>query len=93
MGNNDLAGGSTEEYSGLSSFVNPEIELSSTGSTNARPDFIMGTQTNIQEAVYGRIRNINDVIAGISGGTLSDEEKNILLGQAYSSAPGVITTC
>ncbi len=83
MGNNDLAGGSTEEYSGFSSFVNPEIELSSTGSTNAVPDFIMGTQTNIQEAVYGRIRNINDVIAGIGGGTLSDEEKNILLGQVY----------
>ncbi len=83
MGNNDLAGGSTEEYSGFSNFVNPDIELSSTGSTNAVPDFIMGTQTNIQEAVYGRIRNINDVIAGISGGTLSDEEKNTLLGQVY----------
>ncbi|MBM6991682.1 MAG: RagB/SusD family nutrient uptake outer membrane protein [Prevotella sp.] len=83
MGNKDLAGASTEEYSGFSNFVNPEIELSSMGSTNAVPDFMMGTQSNIQEAVYGRIRNINDVIAGISGGTLSDAEKNILLGQAY----------
>lgn len=83
MGNKDLAGSSTEEYSGFSNFVNPDIELSTTGSTNAVPDFIMGTQSNIQEAVYGRIRNINDVIAGISGGTLSDAEKNILLGQVY----------
>ena len=29
------------------------------------------------------IRNINDVIAGIEGSTLSQEEKNELLGQAY----------
>lgn len=83
MGNKDLAGASTEEYSGFSDFVNPEIELSSMSSSNSVPDFIMGTQTNIQEAVYGRIRNINDVIEGISGGTLSDSEKQILLGQTY----------
>jgi type II secretory pathway pseudopilin PulG len=83
IGNNDLAGGSTEEYSGFSSFVDPQIELSSTGATNSVPDFIMGTQSNIQEAVYGRIRNINDVIKGISGGTLSEAEKEPLLGQAY----------
>lgn len=82
-GNNDIAGKSTEEYSGFSDFVNPEIELSSTSSTNAVPDYFMGTQNNIQEAVYGRIRNINDAIAGISGGSLSAEEKNVLLGQIY----------
>lgn len=82
-GNADLAGKSTEEYSGFSNFVNPEIELTSTSSTNAVPDFFMGDQGNIQEAVYGRIRNINDCMNGIMNGSLSDEEKNILLGQVY----------
>lgn len=82
-GCNDLAGKSTEEYAGFSDFVNPEIELSSSSSTNSVPDYFMGTQNNIQEAVYGRIRNINDCIEGISAGSLSDEEKNVLLGQVY----------
>ncbi len=82
-GNSDLAGQSTEEYAGFSSFVDPQVELSSMGSDNSVPDFFMGTQSNIQEAVYGRIRNINDVIEGISGGTISEEEKNSFLGQVY----------
>lgn len=82
-GSNDLAGKSTEEYSGFSDFVNPDIELTSTSSTNSVPDYFMGTQSNIQEAVYGRIRNINDCISGIQGGTLTDAEKNILIGQCY----------
>ncbi len=83
MGNADNAGKSTEEYSGFSDFVNPEFELSSTSTTNQVPDYFMATQSNIQEAVYGRIRNINDVIEGISGGTISQDQKNILLGQCY----------
>ncbi len=82
-GNSDLAGQSTEEYAGFSSFVDPQVELSSMGSDNSVPDFFMGTQSNIQEAVYGRIRNINDVIEGILGGTISEEEKNSFLGQVY----------
>ena len=83
MGTADLAGKSTEEYSGFSDFVNPEIQLSSMSSTNSVPDFIMGTQSNIQEAVYGRIRNINDAIKGISEGSISQAEKDIMLGQIY----------
>ena len=83
MGSNDMCSKSTEEYAGLSDFVDPEIELSSTSQTNAVPDFFMGQQNNIQEAVYGRIRNINDAILGITGGTLSDIDKNFLLGQCY----------
>ena len=83
MGNADEAGKSTEEYSGLSSFVDPQVELSSTSSTNSVPDFFMGDQSNIQASVYGRIRNVNDVIQGISGSTLSEEQKNELLGQVY----------
>jgi len=83
MGSNDMCAKATEEYAGLSDFVDPEIELSATSQTNAVPDFFMGQQNNIQEAVYGRIRNINDAIQGIQGGTLSDTDKNFLLGQCY----------
>ena len=83
MGNADIAGKSTEEYSGFSSFVDPEIELSSNSTNNAVPDFFLASNNNIQEAVYGRIRNINDVIAGIKGSTISEDEKNVFLGQYY----------
>lgn len=83
MGNADDAGKATEEYSGFSSFVDPQIELSSMSSTNSVPDYFMGDKSNIQASVYGRIRNINDVIAGISGGSLSQEQKDIFLGQVY----------
>lgn len=83
MGNADDAGKSTEEYSGFSSFVNPQVELSSTSTTNAVPDYFMGDQSNIQASVYGRIRNINDVIEGINGGSLSQDQKNEFLGQVY----------
>ena len=91
MGNNDLAGAATEEYAGFpkngdtwaTSFVNPEVELSSNSTNNAVPDFFLASNNNIQEAVYGRIRNINDVIAGIKGSTISEDEKNVFLGQCY----------
>lgn len=83
MGNADFAAKSTEEYTGFSDFVNPEIELTSMSSSNSVPDFFMGQQNNIQEAVYGRIRNINDCIAGIQGGSLTEEQKEELLGQVY----------
>lgn len=82
-GSADDAGKSTEEYSGFSIFVNPENVLSSMATGTSVPDYFMGTHNNIQEAVYGRIRNINDVIEGISGGSLSQEEKDKLLGQVY----------
>ena len=82
MGNADIAGKSTEEYYGFSDFVNPEIELSSMDN-NPVPDYFMGSNNNIQTSVYGRIRNINDCLKGISGGSLSEEEKAPLLGQVY----------
>ena len=83
MGNADEAAKSTEEYTGFSNFVNPEIELTSMSGTNSVPDWFMAQQNNIQEAVYGRIRNINDVIRGISEGSLDEKTKEPLLGQAY----------
>ena len=82
-GSNDMASKCTEEYHGFSDFVNPEIELTSMSTTNAVPDFFMGSNNNIQTSVYGRIRNINDCIKGIQGGSISDEDKQLLLGQVY----------
>lgn len=78
----DIAGKSTEEYYGFSDFVNPEIELTSMDD-NPVPDYFMGSNNNIQTSVYGRIRNINDCINGILNGSLSEEEKQVLLGQVY----------
>ena len=83
IGNADIAAKSTEEYTGFSDFVNPEIELTSMGTTNAVPDYFLGANANIQNSVYGRIRNINDCINGIQGGSISDEDKQLLLGQVY----------
>ncbi len=82
VGTKDDFSGSTEEYSGLTSFTNPTIELTSDGS-NQVGDYIEGTKTNIQESVYGRIRDINDLIAGVEGGTCSDAVKAKALGQAH----------
>ena len=83
MGNADICAKSTEEYTGFSDFVNPEIELNTMGSTNQVPDFLMGQQNNIQEAVYGRIRNINDFLEHMESSTLTEKQKNIRIGQAY----------
>lgn len=80
-GSNDAEGMSTEEYSGFGSFVDPQAEMSV--SKGNMPDYFYGQLNNIQHSAYGRIRNINDVIAGITGSTLSDDEKNELLGQVY----------
>ena len=82
VGAADIAGKSTEEYSGFSEFVNPEKELTSMDNDQV-PDYFMGSNNNIQTSVYGRIRNINDAIKGIEGGTISEADKQILLGQVY----------
>ncbi len=85
MGNNDLAGSATEEYSGFGKFNDPSIELSAsaTDSKIQVPDFFMNTNNNIQASVYGRIRNCNDCIQGIKNSTLDESQKNKFLGQLY----------
>ena len=83
VGSNDIAAKSTEEYSGFSAFVDSENELTSMSGTNGVPDYFMGAHNNIQNSVYGRIRNVNDFLKGVSESTLSEEQKNILLGQGY----------
>ena len=79
----DMTGLSTEEYSGLSSsFVNPQVNFGVDESST--PDYFQGAdRSNIQNNVWGLIRNINDAIAGISGGTLPQAQKDEALGQLY----------
>ena len=83
---NDVQSKATEEYCGLSSnsevsFINPLYELDSqTG--NIVPDYFTNEQKN-NSNVWGRIRNINDCIAGLKASTLSQADKDKLLGQVY----------
>lgn len=69
---------STEEYGGLSAFVDPTMVLNN--STVA--DYIYGENKNVSP--YGRIRECNLVKEGIEASSaLSEDEKNELLGQVY----------
>lgn len=81
-GSNDTQAQSTEEYSGFGAFVDPQNPLSVMSGTSV-PDYFFGTPNNIQNNAWGRIRNINDAIEGISGGALSQEKKDEYLGQLY----------
>ena len=81
-GNNDDQATCTEEYSGFGSFVDPENELNVISGTSV-PDYFFGSANNIQANAWGRIRNINDAIEGVEGGSLDDEEKDMYLGQLY----------
>jgi hypothetical protein len=78
-GKGDIQSQSTEEFSGLSKFVSPDVEL--TTSSNLDDWFHVNKSTSA--GPWGEIRNCNDVIAGISGSTLEEEEKRELLGQVY----------
>ncbi|MCM1356297.1 MAG: RagB/SusD family nutrient uptake outer membrane protein [Staphylococcus sp.] len=73
----------TEEYSGFGTFVNPQAILTSQSGNNPLPDYFQGQANSIATNAWGRLRNLNDVIRGISNSTLSQEEKDELLGQAY----------
>ena len=72
----------TEEYSGFGEFVNPQVELTINQGT-APTDYFFGSMNNVRENTYGHIRNINDAMAGIEGGSLTQEQKDELLGQLY----------
>lgn len=74
---------STEEYSKFGVFVDPQAELTYQSGNNPVPDYFQGQAANIQQSAWGRIRNCNDVIAGIMNGSITEEEKNKLLGQVY----------
>lgn len=74
----------TEEYSGFGIFVNPLAQLN-TLTGDSQPDYYQGADaSNIQQNVWGLIRNINDAIIGIQGSNgITQEQKDELLGQLY----------
>ena len=68
---------STEEYGGFSVFIDPTTELDYT----TVPDYAYREMKNTSP--YGRIRECNDIIEGVTASTLTEEQKRELLGQAY----------
>ena len=68
----------TEEYAGFTNFIDPNVILTTSNVT----DYFHNEQKT-SRSPYGRIRNCNDAIAGITNSTLSQEDKEVLLGQAY----------
>ena len=74
----DIYSKSTEEFAGLSAFVDPETIVDY---TNVQ-DLIFRETKNVSP--YGRIRECNDIIEGVEGSkSLTEEQKHELLGQAY----------
>lgn len=78
-GTADINSQSTEEYTGLSKYVDAGVIL-----TNTNVDDFFSNEYKVSRNPYGRIRNCNDVIKGITNGALPDDrKKENLLGQAY----------
>lgn len=75
MGYADEHSQATEEYTGFSPFVDPQKDLNTMSGNSQCPDYFT--------YAYQRIRNVNDAIQGIEGSTLTQDEKDELLGQAY----------
>lgn len=82
-GSADAQSQSTEEYSGFGAFVDPRAPMTYQSGSNPVPDYFFGSAGNIQSMNYGHIRNCNDAIRGIEGSTLTESQKNELLGQLY----------
>lgn len=82
-GSADLLSKCTEEYSGFDKFNDPQNELTYHSGANTVPDYFQNQSNNIRESVWGRIRNCNDVIRGLTNGNIPQEDKDQLLGQVY----------
>ena len=80
-GNADDLSKCTEEYSGFGTLVDPQITVNTISGTAAYQFF--GEGGKVQGNPFGVIRSINDCIEGIEAGTLSQAEKDELLGQLY----------
>ena len=84
MGLQDDHSQSTEEYSGFGCFVDPQKPMNTVTGTTQPPEYFQGTSPyGLNANAWGRIRNINDVIEGVTNGALSESEKEEILGQAY----------
>lgn len=76
-GVSDAFSQSTEEYGGLSKYVDIDVL------TNSDMDDFFYNEAKTSRSPWGRIRNCNDAIKGIANSTLNDAQKTELLGQAY----------
>lgn len=84
MGNSDNFSMSTEEYTGLSPFTDPREDLNTNSGTAQIEELFQGTSAYTLNATpWGRIRNCNDLIEGVSASSLSQAEKDEILGQAH----------
>lgn len=80
VGNPDKWSKSTDEYGGFSIFVNPEEEVTY-NFTGANFDFFY--VANDVYSPWGHIRNCNDIIENVEKSSLTEQQKNEILGQAY----------
>ncbi|MBO4822578.1 MAG: RagB/SusD family nutrient uptake outer membrane protein [Prevotella sp.] len=80
VGNPDKWSKSTEEYGNFSIFVDPEEEITYNFSGSNFDFFYVA---NDVYSPWGHIRNCNDVIENVEKSSFTDEEKGMLLGQAY----------
>jgi len=78
-GKSDIQSQSTEEFTGLSAYVSPDVVI--TTSSNLSDWFHVSKQTS--GGPWGEIRNCNDVIEGVANSTLSEDQKKELMGQVY----------
>ena len=60
---------STEEYGGLSKYVDPGVVLD-----NTNIDDYFYNEAKTSRSAWGRIRNCNDAIAGITNGSLTESQ-------------------
>ena len=68
----------TEEYGGFTDLIDPNVIL-----TNTNVPGYFHQELKTSNNPFGRIRNCNDVIQGVTSSKLSEKEKELLLGQAY----------
>ena len=73
----------TEEYTGFGLFVNPEKELNTVTGKGTPPDYFQKQNNSIHETPWGYIRQANDIIAGVTNGSMSQADKDKILGQVY----------
>jgi len=78
-GTSDVQSQATEEFTGLSWYVDPVAVVNTQSGMNDW--FHVGKATSA--GPWGEIRNCNDVIEGISNGKLPEDQKRELLGQVY----------
>ena len=75
VGKKDNHSQATEEYYGFSTFLDPTADMNTVTGKSQNPGYFGSS--------WARMREINEVIRGISNGSLSQDEKDELLGQVY----------